>query len=194
MLGTLGEQTLVANGLKATRRGKLMAQLLGYITEGENGPELAADLPLVNRPKASMSVDPSFRMAAPGELTNGNIKFKAQCTPDAGTLQRTIVCLLAYNKDKNVWTSMCQAFVANGSNEVTLWISPRWAGDTIICYGYALGIVSNPAVAAVTSIGNLEGTTDTIGISVDSTGVAYGDLLYTQVYSVIEETSFPTRQ
>ena len=191
MLSTLGEQVNVANGLKPTRRGKLMAQLLGYITETVNGPVLASDLPLVRRPKGNMEVDPTFRTTAPGALTSGSIKFKAACTSSFGTLQRTIVCLLLYNQRTNEWRSACHAFGPDGTNEVTVFFSKNWSDSEVVCYGYALGIITDTETAPVSSIGNLEGTESEMSITVDTTGVAYGNLLFTQVYSITAVETVP---
>lgn len=192
MLGVMGEQVLVANGLKATRRGMLVRSIYARINDAVTGPELGANLDLVLNPRGSMSVDPTIRYAAPSGLLNGTVKFKVSCTPEEGDLQRVIVCLLVYNSTKQEWRNTVRAFPASAATmEVTTFIPPNWAGDTVVSYGYTMGILTDEQSAVVTSIGDLTGTTEAIAMGIDSNNVAYGALLYTQINATVETSTFP---
>jgi len=195
MLGVLGEQVNVANGLRANRRGALVRQIMGFVNDGVDGPELAATLSLVKMPKGSMSVEPTLRLSAPTAIRSGSFAYAVSCTADNGTLQRVIVALLVYNKTKAEWRSYVRVFGAGESMQVLVYIPAEWAGDNCFAYGYTLGVLSDPSVTGVvSSIGSLEGTTTHISVAVDSDNVAYGALCFTQVDAHIEEQTIPAVQ
>lgn len=183
MLGVMGEQVNVANGLKASRRGALVRNIMAYINDAVAGPQLAADLSIVKNPKASVSVtDRSVGVTAPTALTNGRAVYGPSVSADEGTLRRHIVALLVYNTVKDDWRSQVRVVPQGSENKVTLYFPNSWAGDAVIFYGYTLAMTTDPSIAGVvSSFGNLTGTEDNISIPVDSTGVAYGSLLFSQI-------------
>lgn len=184
MLGVMGEQVNVANGIRATRRGALVRNIMAYIEDAVAGPQLAADLSIVKNPKASVAVsERTVAVTAPTLLTNGRAIYAPTVTADAGTLRRYIVALLVYNTVKDEWRSQVRAFAADAvDDKVSLYFPNSWAGDSVIFYGYTLGMTTDPTIAGVvSSFGNLTGTEEAISIPVDSTGVAYGSLLFSQI-------------
>lgn len=188
MLGVMGEQVNVANGIRATRRGALVRNIMAYIEDAVAGPQLAADLSIVKNPKASVAVgERSVQVTAPTVLTSGRAIYAPTVTAEAGTLRRYIVALLVYNSVKDDWRSQVRVFAADAAEtKVTLFFPNSWAGDSVIFYGYTLGMTTDPTIAGVvSSFGNLTGTEETISIPVDSTGVAYGNLLFSQIDTYI---------
>lgn len=188
MLGVMGEQVNVANGIRATRRGALVRNIMAYIEDAVTGPQLAADLSIVKNPKGSVAVsDRSVQVTAPTLLSNGRAIYGPTVTAEAGTLRRYIVALLVYNSVKDDWRSQVRVFAPDATEtKVSLYFPSSWAGDAVIFYGYTLGMTTDPTIAGVvSSFGNLTGTEETISIPVDSTGVAYGDLLFSQIDTYI---------
>lgn len=190
MLGVLGQQVLVANGMRPNRRGTLVRSIMSYINDEVTGPELGSSLPLVRNPKGSVSfTERNIIKVLPTAGASGSFAYKVTATPDQGNALRYVTALLVYNTNLDEWRSA----VAVGETPQTarVYMPIDYLDTVCVCYGYTLAILSDPSVVGATaSMGNLVGDASDFSISVDNTGVAYGrSLVYTQVDAYTEEVT-----
>ena len=190
MLGVLGQQVLVANGMRPNRRGTLVRSIMSYINDEVTGPELGSSLPLVRNPKGSVSfTERQIVKVLPTAAASGSFAYKVVANPDQGNALRYVSALLVYNTNLDEWRSA----VAVGETPQTarVYMPIDYLDTVCVCYGYTLGILSDPSVVGATaSMGNLVGDTSDFSISVDNSGVAYGrSLVYTQVDAYNEEVT-----
>lgn len=193
MLGTMGEQVNVANGIRASRRGSLVRTIYAHINDAQTGPELGSSLPLVRSPRAAVSFsDCEITVTNPTSQASGSIAYTASAEVESGTAVRYITCLLVYNQTLNEWRS--NVVVGATPQRVRIYIPQTYAGCSCFSYGYVLGVTTDAAVAEATAtMGTLAGTPDKFSISVDKNNVVYGNnLAFTQVESMMKKTDIPS--
>ena len=182
MLGVLGDQSLVANGIAPNRRGMLVRTIMAHINDAVGGPELGSSLPLVRNPKAEVNIgDRVFNIVVPTAQSSGSVSYSFAGTVERGTLIRYCVALLVFNKSKGEWRSTAQVLTEAG--RVRVYIPGTWKDDQTVCYGYVLAATTDPTVIGETAtMGSLTGTTENYSIAVDSSSVLYGNnVAYSQV-------------
>lgn len=187
MLGLLGQQVLVANGMRPNRRGTLVRSIMNYINDEVTGPELGSSLPLVRNPKGSVSfTQRQITQVLPTAVASGSLSYKPAATPDQGTALRYVTALLVYNTNLDEWRSAVA--VGETPQAARVYVPLDYLNTECVCYGYTLGILSDPSIVGATaSMGNLVGDTTDFSIAVDNSGVAYGrSLVYTQVDAYTE--------
>ena len=186
MLGTLGQQALVANGMKASARGSLVGQIMAA-TKVEGGVvSLSENLPLIVTPKASVSItERQFTVTQPTAAASGSVLYKATVAAEEGNLVRNIVAILAYNKDLDQWLSKVE-IVNSGSITTRMYIANTYQGD-VDFYCYTLSAVRMQQLGEEhATMGRLNGD-EGYSITVTSDGLTYDKLCFAQVDSFHSE-------
>lgn len=189
MLGVVGKQVNVANGYAASRRGKLIRDILARITDGTgySTPTLISSLPLVKSPGTAITyTEKNFTFTMPTTQASGSVAFSFHGeTTGNDTLVRYCTALLLYNKTKNLWQSLSQVMTDSGS--IRIYISSDWKDNEIVAYAYVLGVVLGAnGLQPEVFMGDLEGDNTHYRLPVDSENVIYGALRYAQIESSIQ--------
>ena len=194
MLGVLGKQVLVANGYSTGRRGTLIAQILGKITDGEgfSTPSLLAGLPLVKNPQGAVELTTrTLTFTEPTAQASGSVAYVfAANVPEEETIVRYCVALMAYNATTGEWRATNRVLDTPG--RVSIYIDQSWIDAQVYAYAYVLPVTVSSAYAlnASASMGALTGNDKQFQQAIDTDGVAYGNFTYTQVNSLIEGHNF----
>lgn len=193
MLGVLGEQVLFANGLKTSRRGKLVQQIMASVTFDNNTATLSGNLPLIISPKNSVDIaNRNLTKTAPTANASGSVAYTAKVTMGQGTYVRTITAMLIYDRTTKQWDS--QVEITNDVNISTRkYISSMYSGHTVDVYCYMLsGATINTLgreTADMSSMDSARG--EGFSITVTESGMTTSELAYAQVDSYHEEWAVP---
>lgn len=194
MLGVLGKQVLVANGYSTGRRGKLITQILGKITDGEgySTPSLLAGLPLVKNPMGAVELSTrQFTFTEPTAQASGSIAYNFSATvPQDETLVRYCVAVMVYNATSGEWRATNR--VLDEPGRVAIYIDQSWIDAQVYAYAYVLPVTvsANAGLNASATMGALTGNEKQFSQAIDTDGVIYGNFTYTQVNSLIEAHNF----
>lgn len=192
MLGVMGQQINVANGLPATRRGSLVRSIMAHIEDHEGGPRLGSALPLVLNPKAQVSFGTrAVAVTAPTAAASGSLAYSYEATVEQGEGIRYLVACLYYDPTLDEWRN--NVAVQSRPAPVRTYVPFTWKGHTVNAYCYVLAITTNPMELGTTgSMGSLEGTDQNFTIAVGSDTLYGNNIAYTQVDAYINPVEIRT--
>lgn len=193
MLGVLGEQVLFANGLKTTRRGKLVQQIMASVTFADHTATLSGNLPLIISPKNSVDIaNRTLTKTAPTANASGSVAYSAKVTIGRGIYVRTITAMLIYDRTTAQWDS--QVEITTDVNVTTRkYISSMYAGHTVDIYCYMLSGATIASLGQQTAdMSSMDSNSGAgFAIRVTESGMTTDELAYAQVDSYHEEWAVP---
>ncbi len=190
MLGILGNQVLVANGMRPNRRGALVRNIMQYIDDAVGGPALGTRLPLVRSPRAKVEItDRAFAVLPAAPDRSGNISYNFTGNALRGTAVRYLVSFMIYDPTLDQWIYTCE--VQTTPAKVYNYVDESMNGHEVFCYAYVLAVTTDPTTLGSEGImGPLTGTEEGFNIAVDSQGVLYGkNIAFSQIDTCVQRVS-----
>lgn len=181
MLGVLGSQVLMANGLSASRRGQLTKMIFAATSVDLLGNvSLSTNLPLVKSPDLYANLDATVSIARADRDHSGSFRCVfTNSEADASSYLRLVGVLMVYNKTKDQWQSQALTLAPAGGN-ITIFSPSTGVPDTdeYFCYAYVMGV--KPKAGSALALQGLTGDADSIDMAIAAAAVS-GDLAYTQL-------------